>query len=299
MPPPRLLLVIATLTLGGCLSEISRPTLPAIDEQARFSTSIPLPDKAQGELEPWWQRATPKEIWQPLEQALVTNPDLRQASANIAAAQARLEQAEAALGPDLTMDATAQTRRSSGETTNSRSLGIDGDVPIDINNALSERRRAARFAHLARIAEHEQLRSDLARDYLLALLEGSEAKQLSLLIQQQLEVANTLLRLIELRFTQGLASSVDVLQQRDQLAALRQQVPQARLDAITANNRLRLIAAQTPGVILEVGTDTLPEVSNGFADVEPASLIQRRGQLRASQADIRASARHWLTGGQH
>ena len=289
MPPPRLLLVIATLTLGGCLSEISRPTLPAIDEQARFSTPIPLPDKAQGELEPWWQRATPKEIWQPLEQALVTNPDLRQASANIAAAQARLEQAEAALGPDLTMDAATQTRRSSGETTNSRSLGIDGDVPIDINNALSERRRAARFAHLARIAEHEQLRSDLARDYLLALLDGSEAKQLSLLIQQQLEVANTLLRLIELRFTQGLASSVDVLQQRDQLAALRQQVPQARLDAITANNRLRLIAAQTPSVKLEVGTDTLPEVSNGFADVEPASLVQRRGQLRASQARIQAA----------
>ena len=293
MPLPRSLLLIATFMLGGCLSELQRPVLPTIDEQARFSTEIPLPTDepgdASGESRPWWQRSTPSMIWQPIEQALAANPELRQADADITAAQARLDQAEAALGPDVTLDAGAQVERTSGDTTNSRSIGVDGEVPLDINNALAERRRAARFFRLAIIAERDQLRSDLARDYLLALLDSREADQLVRLIEQQLEVAGTLLRLIELRFTQGLASSVDVLQQRDQLAALRQQVPEARLDAVTADNRLRLIAALTPGVPLPAGTDVLPEVSNGFVDVEPVELLQRRGLLRATRAQILAA----------
>ena len=286
----RLLLGFVALTLSGCLFDMSRPTLPQIDEQARFSIPIPVTDDAFDDYhQRWWRRVAPETIWQPLEQALAANPDLREADDDIAAARARLDQTQAAFGPDIVLGGGAQTQRISGETSNSRDIGIDGSVPIDINNALAEQRRAARYFLVAALAERDQLQSDLARDYLLAVLDSNEAKLLTQLIEQQLEAANTLLKLTELRFTQGLASSVDVLQQRDQLAGLRQQIPIARLNADTADNRLRLIAARTPGGSVPAGTDDLPAVSKAFVDAKPVALLQRRGLLRAGQARINAA----------
>ncbi len=289
MPPPRLSLALIALMLGGCMSALQRPTLPVIDPQAGFSIAIPVVEDAGDVSRHWWRRATRETVWHPLETALTANPELRAADDNAEAARARFEQAEAALGPEIELDAGTEARRVSGDTGNNRRIGVDGDLPLDLNGALAERRRAARYAYEASLAERDQLQSDLARDYLLALLDRDEAVQLQALIAQQLDVAGTLLRLIELRFTQGLASSVDVLQQRDQLAALRQQIPEARLDAIAAGNRLRRVAAQTPNVAIPTVGDALPTISNAFTDIAPVALLQRRGLLRATQARIQAA----------
>jgi outer membrane protein TolC len=109
------------------------------------------------------------------------------------------------------------------------------------------------------------------------------------LLERQVTVAETLLRLIELRFTQGLASSVDVLQQRDEVAALRQQFPFARLARITAQNEMRQIGALTPERPAPLAIEALPEVSGSFPRIEPIELLDRRSSLRASKARIEAA----------
>ncbi len=187
------------------------------------------------------------------------------------------------------MDAGARTQKTDTASSNSRSISADVTLPVDLNGALAKRRAAARYRLQASEAETAQLRSDLARDYLLALVDGREARKRLTLLEQQLGVADTLLGLIELRFTQGLASSVDVLQQRDQRAAIRQQLPIARRDAATADNRLRRIAGSTPGDGVHKSSGELIDVADTFAAVQPIDLLQRRGGLRAQQARIAAA----------
>ena len=133
-------------------------------------------------------------------------------------------------------------------------------------------------------APEQQMR--LARDFLFALVDGAEATQRIALLESQIELSKTLLRLTELRFTQGLVSSVDVLQQRDELAALRQQLPIADLDAQRAVNRARSLSGLTPGRTTALALETLPGVDDRFSAASPMELLTRRPALRAGSARL-------------
>ena len=288
LSPLRLPLVLSAGLLGGCAFDLERPAVPVFPASAGFSAGFAT--TAQDPAEVWWRGAVEAPVWSLLEQALADNPQLRRADAEVQAAQARLEQATADTGPVVALRADAGVQKSSGEgLADSRAAGVDGTLPLDVSGALGLRQAAARFALEAAVADRAQLRSDLARDFVLAALDQAEASQRLVLLAAQLEVARTLLRLIELRFTQGLASGVDVLQQRDQLAALRQQVPVARLDRQTAANRLRLIGNLTPERAPALRVETLPEVYPQFAPLRPVELLERRAALRARRARLAAA----------
>jgi outer membrane protein TolC len=290
LSPLRPALTLAAGLLGACASPPQRPNPPVFDPAAAYSMAWPDAPAVRATAAVWWREAVADDLWSPLEQALEANATLQGAVAEVQAAQARLAQAQADAGPEASLNAGAGVQKASGdEVEDSRSAGVDAGLPLDLSGALAQRIAAARFNLAALRADAAQLRSDLARDYLLAALDGAEAEQRIALLGRQLEVAGTLLRLIELRFTQGLASSVDVLQQRDQLAALRQQLPLARLDRKTAFNRVRQIANLTPQRALPLTLDALPEVQAGFGPVEPQALLERRALLRARRARLAAA----------
>jgi len=282
-------LALCTCLLSACSSGPERPAAPAINAGAAFSTGFPGAPVGLSDTRVWWRKAVSETIWPPLEQALAANPELRQAAAGIDAAKARLQQAEADKGPSLVIGAGARAVKESGDTSNSRSVGADGTVPLDLSGALSDRVEAAAASLQATIADADQLRSDLARDFLFALIDNAEATQRIALLKRQTQVSETLSRLTELRFSQGLASSVDVLQQRDDLAELRQQVPLTLLEQKTAANALRRVSAMTPDQTPLLVMQTLPDIRGGFAQIKPVDLLDRRGSLRASKARIEAA----------
>ena len=285
----RFLLLLSAWLLGACSSGPQRPAPPVIDQTAAFSAEFPG-DPAEPQIAGrLWRTAVSGEVWPRLEHALSANPELREAYALIAAAEARLIQAEADTGPELDLGADARAVKDGGDTTNRRSIGVDGRLPLDVSGALADRVEAARAQLVASVADADQLRSDLARDFLFALIDSAEAAQRVALLERQIEVSKTLLRLTELRFTQGLTSSVDVLQQRDDLAELRQQIPFALLERKIATNALRRIAALTPDRPAPLLLDILPPIKSDFPRIQPLDLLHRRASLRASQARIAAA----------
>lgn len=287
--PLSIQLVLCACLIGACSSGLERPAPPAINKGADFSTEFPGAATDQSDSTAWWRKSVSDTIWPPLEQALSANPELKVADAGIEAARAQLAQAEANTGPSLVLGADTRMLRESGDTSNTRSVSVDGAVPLDVSGALAYRVEAERARLEAAIADADQLRSDLARDFLFALIDSAEAAQRVALLHRQIQVSKTLLRLTELRFTQGLSSSVDVLQQRDDLAELRQQIPLARLERITAANQLRRISAMTPDQAPLLTIETLPEVYGDFPHIKPIDLLDRRGSLRASRARIEAA----------
>jgi outer membrane protein TolC len=282
-------LALLTCLISACSSGLERPAPPALNEGAAFSTGFPGAPVSPADTRSWWRKAVSGTIWPPLEQALAANPALRAADADIAAARARLDRAEADTGPSLSLGAGARAVKQSGDTGNSRSVGADATVPLDVSGALSDRVEAAAASLRATIADADQLRSDLARDFLFALIDNAEATQRIALLKRQTRVSETLLRLTELRFSQGLASSVDVLQQRDDLAELRQQVPLTLLEQKTAANALRQISAMTPDQSPLLVMQTLPDLNGDFPRIQPVDLLERRGSLRAGRARIAAA----------
>lgn len=287
--PLLLQLALSTWLISACSSGLERPAPPAINEDSAFSAEFPGAPASPSDTRSWWRKAVSETIWPPLEQTLAANPELREADADVAAARARLDQAEADTGPSLSLGAGARVVKESGDTSNSRSVGADGTVPLDVSGALADRVEAAAASLRATIADADQLRSDLARDFLLALIDAAEAAQRFALLKRQIEVSKTLLRLTELRFSQGLASIVDVLQQRDDLAGLREQIPLTLLEQKTAANALRRISAMTPDQTPLLVMQTLPDVYDNFPRIQPVELLDRRSSLRAGRARIEAA----------
>jgi outer membrane protein TolC len=282
-------LLLSLWLLGACAGGPQRPAPPAIDRTAAFSAEFPGSPAEPETAGWWWRTAVSGEVWPRLEQALSANPEMQAAYAQIAAAEARLIQAEADTGAELGLAAEARAVKDGGDTSNRRSIGVDGRLPLDVSGALADRVEAARAQLVASVADADRLRSDLARDFLFALIDSAEAAQRVALLDRQIEVSKTLLRLTELRFTQGLTSSVDVLQQRDELAALRQQIPFALLEGKIAANALRRIAALTPDRPAPLLLETLPPIKGDFPRIQPLDLLHRRASLRASQARIEAA----------
>lgn len=288
--PRRLLTIALAGTLSACGVAPQRPAPPLADPASVFSAPYPATAAADTPAGPWWHRTLDVTTANAVSRALGANVALRRAQADVAAARAALRQAEAAAGPVLAADADAGVQKSASERrTNSRSIGIGAELPLDINGAISANVDAARATLESTIADADQLRSDFARDLMLAVIDGAEARQRQVLLIAQTDLASRLLRLIELRFTQGLASSVDVLQQRDQLASLRQQMPLATLDAQTADNRIRRIAGLVTIADKDLVLAQLPALAEEFATVEPTALLTRRPALRAAKARIAAA----------
>jgi len=284
-------LLASAFVVGGCMTVLDHPAPPSMNASAAFSATLPASgaDSATAAQPDWWHRAVPEPVYTALEHDLAANPDLHKAAADVDAARALWRQSQADAGPRLELSAGASVQHAADRSTDGRFLGMDGGLPIDVSGALARRTDAARQALRASSADAARLRSDLARDYLIALIDGAEASRRQALLLRQIDLAATLLHLIELRFTQGLVSSVDVLQQRDQLAALRQQLPLAQLDELRAANQLRLIGARTPNLASPLLVEPLPQVSGLFDTVVPIDLLERRPALRASRARLAAA----------
>ena len=290
MPVGRRLIIVIAVSLGGCLSLEDRPPDPVFADSAAFTLGLPALETGISDDVDWWHRATDGRVISQLQQALDANVRLQQAAAEVRAAQAQLEQARADQGPEVTASADAgSSKNDNSDVSNSTGVRLDASVSLDVSGALALREQAVAKDLKTRRAEALQLRNDIARAFLLAVIDGAEAIEREQLLAQQIASSQTLLRLIELRFTQGLASSVDVLQQRDELAALRQQVPLARRDQRAAENRLRELSSRTPDSPVSALLDGMPVVDTAFAPVQPRDLLQRRPDLLALQARLEAA----------
>lgn len=285
MSPARLATLPMIGLLTACISMPEPPILPTPDDTASFAA--PRPERQTADGPAWWVRTLDDPTASLVEAALDSNPSIREAKQALAAAEARLALAEANLGPSASIDASITERDSDGPSVTTGQAGIGLDLPIDVSGALSDRLQAAGARLDRQRALLANQRAELARDLVVAVIDQWEARQRSALLDEQLEVAETLLRLIELRFAQGIASSVDVLQQRDQRAALRQQQPIAERDAWRAANRQRRLAGRTPGAA--VSGSTSPAIEDRFALVVPQALMTTRPDLRASAAAVAAA----------
>ena len=112
------------------------------------------------------------------------------------------------------------------------------------------------------------------------------------LLREQLESSKRVLELLELRFLQGGASVVDVLQQRGQAAAIEVDIPAAEAELRLLENRLDVLLGCPPDGQDRVGTDSPPVLPDNAALPAlgvPADLLQRRPDLLALQRRVTAA----------
>jgi outer membrane protein TolC len=130
---------------------------------------------------------------------------------------------------------------------NTFSASIPVSYEVDLFDRLGSEAQAASMSAGASRDDVETMAMSLAAQVAEAWYGVVQARALKQLLHQQLELNQTFLELVTLRFRQGLASALDVHQQRQQLVRTRAQIALVDAQEAVASNQLSLLTGQAPG----------------------------------------------------
>lgn len=112
-------------------------------------------------------------------------------------------------------------------------------------------------------------------------------------LRTQLTLNEELLEVLELRYERGDARALDVLQQRQSVAAARAQIPTAALAADLAEQRLSVLLGQDPNRPIPTA-EGLPTIEAAVSSFDTEAIVSARPELRAESERLQsAKLRRW------
>lgn len=284
---------IASITLTAGLlcacSQVAVYERPQLPMAAEFESGSDLPDTVAPQ---WWRRFGSPQLDALIEQATASNFDLSAAVARIDQARASLRIASADLLPNASASGSLSSNRQkqngswdSGES-DQVALGVGYELDLWGGN------RAARAAALARLDASRWdraavvlvLQSDVATRYfqILALSEQLE------IAAQNLDAAQKLLDLVQVRYDAGAATALELAQQRSTLLSIAATIPSLQQNLGAARHAMKVLLGGEPGSELAaapIATLTVPQASAGV----PAALLEQRPEIRIAEARLIAA----------
>lgn len=251
------------------------------------------------ETNPWWENFQRPEVNRLMEEALAKNFDIRTMRSRLGQADALLATRNAALRP--TLGATAEMGHSrsrngdSGVTTGTERYRMDlaAGYEVDLWGRLGAMRASAGAAYRAGAADLEAAAMTVSATLAEAWVRRVLAIARLDLVQAQAETETTRLRMQEKRFSFGLATALDVLQQREAVAQIRAQIPELNANILLEEHVLALLTGQAV-TRMELDRDgTLPVPGPVPETGLPADLLAARPDIRA--AGERLMAARWDT----
>lgn len=277
-------LVVATLGLQACSPhKVTHNPAPPIELPNAYSgiaaTGANLPDR-------WWQDFGDAALNQLVEDALAGNLQVRAAWERVTQAQMVATQAGAARFPTLQVGAQVLEQEPNNPFVPVTPISFQASYEVDI---FRKNFNASDSAKLNAEAARDQVES--AAMSLVAQIADSwfalvaQRSRLALL-EEQIAVSENFLELAEMRLGQGLGSSLDVLQQRQQLAAVAVQRVPVESGIAVLTNQLAVLTGKVPGQLSVAISEALPELPARPASGVPSDLLLRRPDVRAAQRQV-------------
>lgn len=287
---------LALLALGGCAARQAAPEPDPMHVRAQSWTH------ADGAGAPavspqWWRTFGSEELDALVQLAQAQSLDIAAAMARVRQAEAAMRQAGAALWPSLDGQAHAQraSRGQDGGSAGQYGAALTASYEVDFwgrNRAVGD---AAAAAWQASRFERDTVRLTVTAQVAHGWLQAVALRERGRIARHNLADAERLLALVQARARAGAAAPLELAQQRAQVASQRQAAVVLQRQREDAEVALALLLGQTRRV--EPRTQSLqalqlPEVEPGL----PAQLLERRPDiaeaealLAAARADVRAA----------
>ena len=290
-------LLLLSLMLASCSFYTARRDIaPPVEIPQTYSSEAGesfLPDR-------WWEAFEDERLNTLVSDLLGSNLDLEQAWARLDQAEALAIQAGSTLKPKVTLEAATTRARtyassslSGGDAvpmhTRQHSLGLAASYEIDLWGRIGSIDRAAGYDLAAVRLDLETAAMSLTAQVVqnwYSLIEQTSQLRLA---RTQVEASSTQLDLIRLRFSWGLASALDVYQQRQQLASRSAQIPLIEAQITVFAHQLNVLLARAPGTPVEDIPDILPELWSRPQIGIPADLLRRRPDVEAARMRVDAA----------
>lgn len=286
-----LCLAALTALLTGCAASMQTPYQPpAVNLPGGWQQEARMTSPVQGR---WWEEFGDPMLNRLVDEALRKNNDLAAAALVVRRAQLQADQADSDLLPEVTVQGSSGISRNLGSESNeTRSFAASGQVSyeLDLWGRLASTADAARWS--AQATEEDRASAELALIgttaslyWQIAYLNGRIA-----LSQASIDYARRTLELVRVQKEAGAATSLEILEAERSLAS--QEAGQTILvqQRVEARNGLAILFDGPPqplrtGEPRDLSKADLPVVAAGL----PAQLLQRRPDLRAAEARLRAA----------
>lgn len=304
------------LPLAACtLHRVPDYDEPAIDVPSAFAEAPTSAPKGPEPLDRWWEVFGDAKLNGLVDEALAGNLDLLQAWRRLEQAGALQRISRSELFPQvdasggvsttevterdvidpasLTPGPTGQInpRETKLETKTDRyvvSAGLGWE--LDLWRRVSSATRADRLEAEATRQDAEEIALLLTGSVAETWFQILELEQLLTLLDDQVRVGETLQELTELRFSTGSGSALDVLQQRQQVAATRGEIPPVESRLATLRHTLAVLLGRAPRPEdFAPEAPVYPALPPLPAVETPASLLARRPDLRAARLRVQAA----------
>ncbi len=254
--------------------------------------------------QPWWQVFDNTELSDFIEAALSDSFTLQQAWAQLHQARARSIQQNAARFPSLTGGGEAGLGRRRVENDNTRNGGQTNTVEnyavslisnyeLDLWGRVRAVGEAARLDENASLADLQAAAMTVSAEIAQRWVNIISQRLQQSLLQTQLETNKVRLELVELRYRNGLASSVDVFQQRELVARVKRQVPLVETQEALNMNQLALLLGNPKAGSPVIGATALPQLKKIPTPGIPADLLANRPDVRAVGMRLEAAGWQW------
>lgn len=279
----------ATLVLCAACSVNRAPG----EAGAAAAAEVPEPpaawdaDAPAGEVEIGWIASFgDRALAELVQEAQRHNRNLRAAAAGVERARALARQAAKSLRP--TVSASAGASASGSATAEQVTAGVEIGWEADVWGRLSASERAAQASAEAAEADYRFARHSLAggvaRGYFLAI----ESRLQEQLARGQVEALEETLRIVELRYEQGLVGAQDVALARSDLATARDRLLAVEASERGAERALELLLGRYPAAEIEVRA-SLPALPPDPPAGVPSGILERRPDLVAAERRVAAA----------
>jgi len=294
-PSPLLAALAASLALSGVLSacavgrETTQAKLPELDKGWVETDSGRLALRQD-----WWLDFNAAALPGLIDEALAGSPDLAIAAERVRQAELAVGNAGASLFPAVGGNLGSSSRRSfpdggDASTANSSSATLSVSYEVDLWGRIQDGVDSAKASLAASRYDLETARLTLTTGVANAYFQVLGLRVRLQLAQENLEIAERLYRIVDVRFRNGAASALDLSRQRTAVLTQRATIKPLEVQIRQTESALAILVGRAPEGFA-VGTADFdgvrpPVVGAGL----PSQLLLRRPDLASAEAQLRAA----------
>jgi len=254
-------------------------TVPAAFEQMASANAPiwPAPE--------WWRGFGSSELDGLIAATQTGNLDLAAAETRVLQADASVRQSGAALLPFVGVGADASKQTHSG----SFSVSLGASYEFDFWGRNRDLLAASKAIATATRADRETVALTATAGTATTYFQLLSLRERLSIARQNLESAQSVLTITEARVRNGIATPLELAQQRSQIAGLQSVIPQLQQQELLTRAALALLLGLSPEGFDVAGADieniSLPEVAPGL----PAELLTRRPDVAAAEASLQSA----------
>ena len=281
--------MVLALAVAGC-STAPPKAMKAEDLPNAFAAPM-APGSQQQVTAAWWKAYSSPELTSLIHDARIGNLNLAAAAARVQQAQAQAGIAVSALLPKVTLGALANRQGSKTPNSSFNTFGasLGASYELDFWGLERDNLRAARNSARAAIYAEDVVRLTTDASVASAYFTVLALRERITIANRNIEVAKRILAVTKARVVDGLSSNLDLAQQNAMLAGQEAQIPMLEEQEREMRYALAALLGSAPegfgvkGNSLE-GIAT-PAIDPGL----PASLLTRRPDIAEAEASLLAA----------